>query len=113
MTRRRVFTPEQIEQAKYLRAKLGYTKRQLAAYFQVSGTAIWTNVFATRRHIRKKLRRIHMDTCVRCSICEVCMNKELDHGTVPLNYQINDKCVLCYIRSCGLEYMDVFGKDNV
>lgn len=110
---RKVLTPEQIEQAKHLRTALGYSKRRLAVYFSVGSTTIWKHVYSTRRHIRKKLSRMPQTTCTRCSICEVCMHKELDSGTVPLNYQINDKCVLCYIRSCGLEYMDVFGKDDV
>lgn len=108
---RKVLTPEQIVKAKRLRDELGYSKRRLAVYFRVGSTTIWKHVYSTQRRMQKKMSRIPQATCTRCSVCEICMKKELDNGTVPLNYQIDDKCVLCYIRECGLEYMDVFGKD--
>lgn len=110
----RLLTQEQIAEAKQLREKLGLTKRQLADLFNVGASTIWDNVFKGRLQIaehRKMVRRQILAikrNCVPCSVCQICLRKDFVDGRIPLSYQVDDKCIVCYLRQHGLEYMDLY-----
>jgi hypothetical protein len=103
----RSLTQAQIEEARELRIKYHWTKRRLAQYFVVGETTMWDNVF--RKGSRKKRRSQTWITkpkvCLPCSKCEICMTKEFYDTQIPVNYQIRDKCVDCYLKSQGLGYI--------
>jgi hypothetical protein len=115
----RVLTKEQVNEAKYLRAKMGFTKRKLAKYFkdqniEVGETTIWWNICATQPRPKQvnyykqnNLPRPKKNICIPCGGCEICMTKEFEDQRIPLNYQIGDKCIDCYMRSIGLGYKDL------
>ena len=110
----RILTDEQIKEAKELRRKHGYSKRQLAVIFKVPPTVIWENVFRTKKKVKniKALLENIRRTCIPCRVCEICLTKvAIDSRTIPLNYQIGDICVTCYMREKGINFMDLYELD--
>lgn len=110
--RHKYLTEEQIQEAKDLRQK-GMSKRKLARYFKVGSTTIWENVYA-RDFKRQKRFRIYTiptqpDFTVTgtCKKCTKLMTRDTNGVTVPLNFQVLDTCITCYLRMIGHEYMDV------
>lgn len=99
---------EQIKQAKELRRE-GYSKRRLARMFSVSPTAIWDNVFAKTKRVRIYIRKEHYTrTGAQCRRCEIFLTREIKTPwNIPLNYQILDKCIGCYLEERGLKYRDL------
>ncbi len=113
----RYLTQEEIEEAKRLRLE-GMSKRMLARKYEVGSTTIWEHVFNDNYTRPKKLK---MYTLVerkvivnntrprmkRCPKCTKIMIKENNGRTIALNLQIDDRCITCYLRSIGLEYVDL------
>lgn len=112
---KRLLTQQQIEEARQLRDKLGIGKRRLAELFNVSSTTIWENVYLTsrielvQRQKQKRLELIRIRrSCVPCSVCNICMRSDIIDNRIPLSYRVDDKCIVCYLREHGLEYMDLY-----
>jgi hypothetical protein len=53
MSYNRLLTNEQILQAKELREKFGYTKKELAIEFNVAPTTIWYNIYGRKRKTKR------------------------------------------------------------
>lgn len=113
----RILTDEQIKEAKELRES-GYTKKRLAVLYEVSETTIWEHVFA--KEIRKRDRRKYFKffrkkerICIPCSVCEICLTKEVENKIPPVNYQIGDKCLICYLKDRNIKYLDLLGRLNI
>lgn len=101
----RRLTAEQIEEAIKLRKKYGYSKRELARHFEVGSTTIWENIFSKNRRIKKiVITRI----CIPCEKCEICLTREVNDRYIPLNYQIGNLCVVCYLRENKLSFRETF-----
>lgn len=114
-----VLEPEQVEEGRWLREHKGMSKRALAAYLSqkyakpVSPTAIWENILSDRKlenlhrynrsnfNIRIRLR------WPRCSECTILITREIKDRAVPLNFQVGEHCVECYLRKYGLKYLDL------
>lgn len=112
---RRLLTDDQIKIAKELR-KQGYTKRMLAVHFGVGKTTIWEHVYRKKINQEKdKLKSLIRNirrTCIPCSKCEICLTKiAINEHTIPLNYQVGDKCIVCYLRERGLTFMDLYDRE--
>lgn len=104
----RVLTINQIKEAKQLR-KQGYTKKKLAELYGIGETTIWENIFTNRKRVRvfiysKKTKPIRQV----CENCEVYTTKQLNYKNVPINYQMGNKCLACYLERNGLKYKEVF-----
>lgn len=103
----RVLTPEQIEEAKFLR-DMGKSKREIAEIYHVGQTTIWENVFATVRRVRPPRNlevRVQVRTC--CMVCGILMKETTDplDNLIPHNYRIGTKCLDCYLHSRGIRYI--------
>lgn len=105
---KRALTPEQIKTAKELKQD-GYSKRNLARKFKVSPTTIWENVFAKTKRIRIYIRKEHYTRSgAQCKRCEIFLTREIKTPLhIPLNYQILDRCIGCYLEERGLKYKDL------
>lgn len=104
---KKVLTPEQILLGKSLK-KEGKTKRELAQMFEVGQTTIWENIFASGKRIRitKSIKRPR-PIRIHCKRCDICLTREVKDNYVPLNFQIGEKCVSCYLEERGFEYIDI------
>lgn len=96
---RKVLTPEKLEHAKFLKEQ-GKTKRELAFIFQVGETTIWENLY------RKKIY-IDLSRPI-CSNCEIFLTKIINYHHIPINFQIGNKCITCFLEGIGLNYKDIF-----
>ena len=105
---RRRLTAQQIEEAQQLRKKYGYSKRELARHFEVGSTTIWENIFKTRKVVRVVLTRV----CIPCERCEICLTREVKNNFIPMNYQVGNLCIICYLRKEKLSFRETF-KDLV
>lgn len=115
----RVLTPEQLHEAAFLRTNKGLSKRKLAKYFEdqgieVSATAIFENVLSSReKENMKRSLRVYIykprtkQICIPCGNCEMCMTKEFEDHQIPVNYQIGNVCITCYMESVGLSYRNL------
>ena len=115
----RVLTKEQVNEARRLKTQKGLSKRKIARYFENQGvevgeTTIWWNVFSKRKRPKQVnyyrlhgLKRPKKEICIPCVKCEICITKEFEDQRIPLNYQVGDKCIDCYMRSIGLAYTDL------
>lgn len=56
MSNIRILSPSQIQEAKQLREKLGYTKKELADRYNVAPTTIWYGIYGRKR----KTKRIYV-----------------------------------------------------
>lgn len=112
----RYLTQEEIQEAKQLRQE-GMSKRMLAKKYEVGGTTIWEHVFNDNYTRPKRIQSItyivhrkhepsRRDT-KRCPRCTKIMTRENNSRTIALNLQIADRCITCYLRSIGLEYVDL------
>lgn len=118
MTRRSVLSSDQIEEAKRLR-RSGKSKREIAYIFDVSPTAIWDNVFASKKRevrvyqapIIKKEPDLR-PPCLECGI-KLTRDVRVYHPSpvsiyqVPSNFKMGDRCLGCYLKSKGLTHMDL------
>ena len=105
--RQRALTDEQITLARELKNN-GKSNREIAKIFEVGKTTIWENVYSTTKRTRTIIYRKRVlyprDHCVRC---EIGMTKEVSTTTIPLNFQIGDKCLNCYLELHGQHYIDL------
>lgn len=113
MAKHKYLTKEQIQEAKQLKEQ-GLSKRKLAEVFEVGSTTIWENIFCDNYKRPKRITVTtttisyrNKDNISKCPICEKLLTKEVNSKTIPLNLQIMDRCITCYLRSIGLEYMDL------
>lgn len=114
----RVLTPELIAEARELRDTHHYSKRRIQRHLyevyglRVSDRTIYTSVYSPDTRVRNRTEYFReyfsrpRKACVPCPSCEKCMTRELDR-TIPLNYQIEDRCITCYLRGIGLTFMDL------
>lgn len=110
---KKILTQTQIDEAIYLRQQ-GKTKRELALLYGVGKTTIWENIFS-----KVKRKRIHIyipkkpDTRKTCPICEIKLTREIKYPQyIPLNYEVEDKCITCYLDEKGLKYKDLYVRHN-
>lgn len=104
---RKILTEDQIKEAKILHRD-GYSKRKLAKYFNVSPTTIWENVFTEKKRIRIYVWQPKLRSGQKCVKCEIYLTREVKYPHyIPMNYQITDKCVGCYLEEKGLRYKDL------
>lgn len=114
--RHRILTQDQINEARTLREKFGLTKREIAGVFNVGATTIWDNIYSINGHkTRKEKRELHKITlrtikikCMPCVVCGICLKEAIEDHRIPLAYRVGEKCVVCYLREKGLEYMDLY-----
>ena len=115
----RVMTQALLKEAQNLRSK-GLSKRKIAHYFynaygiKIGDKTIWENVYSTREvENAKRLLRVTVykkrtkNICNPCPFCSKCMITEIKDRLIPLNYQIADRCITCYLRTINLTYMDL------
>lgn len=104
-----ILTREQIEEAKDLKEYHKKTKRELAIIYGVGATTIWENVFAKEKIVRVRIKR---EKIIRqhCSNCEIAMSRLIKDKSIPLNFQMGDKCVVCYMEDRGMRYVDLLNR---
>lgn len=95
MSRRPALNSEQIEEAQKLRSK-GYSKKQLADYFNVGQTTIWENIYRPKE---QKLIEVVIirEPLVRCRSCKFAMTKVIKDDQLPFNYNMGEVCLDCYL----------------
>ena len=104
----RVLTDEQISEGKELRQK-GYTKAQLAEMFGVGKTTIWENIFSTTPRVRIFHKRIlRRNICIPCPQCEICMTQIITNNVLPINLQIGEICLTCYLKNKGINFYEIY-----
>ncbi len=105
--RNKLLTQEQIIEGKALKEQ-GYSKRRLAEIFGIGQTTVWENIFADEPRVRLyKKREYRKKVCIPCSTCEICMTTTIFNNQIPLNLQVGDKCIGCYIKLKGINFMDI------
>jgi predicted transcriptional regulator len=107
MKRRKILSEEQITEGKELRQQ-GYTKAKLADMFGVGKTTVWENIFSTTPRMRIQHKRIYRKhICIPCVKCEICMTQIIKQNEVPVNLQIGDICLKCYLRKNNIKFTDI------
>lgn len=106
--RLRVLSDEQVREAKRLKRD-GVSKRALAKMFGVGESTIWDNVYSQKKRVRISIfTKKEPRTGAKCKKCEIFLTRELKQPQyIPLNYQILDTCITCYLNENGLKYKDL------
>ena len=103
----KLLTPEQIQEGKELKDK-GYTKRRLAEIFGIGQTTVWENIFSTSKRVRLYNKRVYRKKiCVPCKQCEICMTNIIKDNFIPVNLQVGETCLSCYMKEKGINFMDI------
>jgi hypothetical protein len=111
----RVLTQEQIDEAKRLKEVKGFSKRKLAATFEVGPTTIYENVFTTKKRDRREYLKLYFRNhkrikkiCNPCARCHICLTREITSNNIPHGFQIGDICITCYLRPFGIRLLDLY-----
>lgn len=105
--RTKLLTDEQIVEGKALKEQ-GFSKRRLAEIFGIGQTTVWENIFATEQRVRLyKKREYRKKVCVPCTKCEICMTTTIFNNQIPMNLQVGDTCISCYMKEKGINFMDI------
>lgn len=105
---RRVLTDEQIQYGKKLRKEQKWTKAQLAELFGVGKTTIWENIFSTAPRVRIQHKRIfRRNICIPCTKCEKCMTQIIKDNHIPINLQVGEVCLNCYLEKLGITFPEL------
>jgi uncharacterized paraquat-inducible protein A len=92
MSRRKVLSPDEIEQARQLKNVELLSNRKIALIFEVGKTTIWENVYATHRRIRTQSPRVKY---IRCNKCGILYNVKIQ----DTNVRIGCQCTGCLIKT--------------
>lgn len=110
MTKRnkRVLTDEQVKEGKRLRKEKGLTKAQLAELFGVGKTTIWENIFSTEKRVRIQHKiNYRRNVCIPCKTCEICMTQIIKDNHIPVNLQVGDVCLSCYLKKIDVTFLQL------
>jgi hypothetical protein len=113
----RVLTQEQIDEAKELRRRNSkyYTLNRLAQMYEVGKTTIGENINPRKRADRREYFKVYFrvrikpqkSVCNPCAVCTICMTRIFEDNQIPVNYQVGNTCISCYMESIGLRYINL------
>lgn len=115
----RVLSDEDIQIGLELRFIRRFSLRKIVKHYNSNGvevglTAVYENLCKPPKRDRREYLKNYFRTaykkpvCNPCARCEICLTKELEDGYIPINYQVGEQCVTCYLRSRGFDYMNLY-----
>lgn len=91
MARRKILSPDDIEEAKRLKNEEKMSNRRIADFFEVGKTTIWDNIYAVNVKPRKRKKYQRFDKCEKCGILYNIKVQEI-------NKKLGNLCLGCVIQ---------------